>query len=389
MNFGNVYGIILVFVLLIGIIFGKNHLKIFLLISDVVIAIPAYSIRPANFVFLDTVRFEYILNQMRSASAFSNIFAGLNWGLNQSQYSNQPLDVLYLWLFSFFKSNGVLFFTTTFLFLLFLSLLLLNVQKYFEIKEINIVYIYIIELTMFNLLFEIEGIRNFLSFMILAWALFNDMVRKKKLTPIVAYIFCALFHPMSLVFIGVRFLLLVNKRILEHKLFNVIIILLLVFYNFFTVTILDVLNIFDNVPFISMLLSKAQMYLYGQSSFSFYAGIGEILFTSLILLMLIFEYFIFKYSSFQNKIPLNYLRLYTFFTFFTIGSFLNMQIYLRSIMLLLFISIPIKSLLFENYFSSNDNESYVYLFYKILTFLLCIIMFMYWYQFIYTQAIVF
>ena len=73
--------------------------------------------------------------------------------------------------------------------------------------------------------------------------------------------------------------------------------------------------------------------------------------------------------------------MYIIALLFTIGSFLNMQVYLRSIILLLFMSVPIKVKLFSNITNLNYNVVYkssVY-FYWYSSIIFSIIMFGYWY----------
>ena len=78
---------------------------------------------------------------------------------------------------------------------------------------------------------------------------------------------------------------------------------------------------------------------------------------------------------------------------FTVGSFLNTQIYLRSIMLLLFMSIPIKINLFSSFITndhiSSSADSISLIFYKMATIGTSVILFMYWYYVYYSTAFVF
>lgn len=388
MNFGFTYAIILFLLFIIGTTILREHTKTFLIISDFLIALPAYTVRPANFIYFDTVRFENILNQMRGINNLSGISAGLNWGLNSSEYANQPLVVLYLWLFSFFKSNGMLFFLTTLVFLLFLTFFLIDIQKYFRLKSIDIIKTQFIILVTFNLFFQIEGIRNFLSFMIFSWAIFNDLVIHKKTGPLFAYLFCAFFHPIVFVFILLRGLLFLRElKILNNLIFDCIIIFFCLTYNFFSSAIISILSMFENSPFANMLVLKSQSYLYGQSNFSAFSGREEFLITSLIFLTLIAEYVIFNLMVERNIALGQYLKLYTYIIAFTIGSFFNVQIYLRTIVLILFLSAPIKSILFSSYIELKNR--YLLWLYKFLIVITAFIAFSYWYIAVYRNVLVF
>ena len=89
----------------------------------------------------------------------------------------------------------------------------------------------------------------------------------------------------------------------------------------------------------------------------------------------------------------SYLTLYNMSLLFTVGSFLNTQIYLRSIMLLLFMSIPIKINLFSSFITndhiSSSADSISLIFYKMATIGTSVILFMYWYYVYYSTAFVF
>lgn len=66
MNFGVIYIVLLLLFIAFGYLFGKNKLKMFLFISDFIIALPAYFAHPNIGVYFGTIRFESILNQIRN-----------------------------------------------------------------------------------------------------------------------------------------------------------------------------------------------------------------------------------------------------------------------------------------------------------------------------------
>jgi len=394
MNFGVVYAILLLLFLIFGYIFKSNDIKKILIIGDIFIALPAYFAKPSLGVYADTVRFNYILDQMRGInSVSSNISDSLHWVLNSSEYSTEPFISLYMWPFSFFNNNGVFFFVTTFLFLLFLSLLLVRVKKYFELKNLTVIIVQFLVLVTFNLFFQIEGIRNFLSFMIFAWALFEDLTAKStrnKIISVIAYVLCMFLHPFTIVFVIFRIVLFVKNNVvfLNNAVFDTLISLALLFYNCFIDLFINVLSLFTNITFVNFISIKLQSYIHGQANFDTFSSKSEILFTTLILLALLMELLLFLMCYGKSMLPKSYLSIYVYIISFTIGSFLSTQLYLRTIMLVLFMSTPIKSLLFSN-IKTKGISQYIIILYEYAVCLIAIMLFVYWYMVMYKNILIF
>lgn len=393
MNFGVIYIVLLLLFIAFGYLFGKNKLKMFLFISDFIIALPAYFVHPNIGVYFDTIRFENILNQIRMVNNNSGIFEGLKWSLNFSDYSNQPVVSFYLWLFSFFENNGMLFFITTFIFLAFLSSMLLEVRKRLKTGNFSVISTQFIILMTFNLFYQIEGIRNFLSFMIFSWALFKDLNSKSKSSKVISfamYMLSILIHPITLAFVLFRLIIFLRSKFIfiNNKLFDFIFFLFLIFYSHFNNALIIILNHFDSVPFIDSVLLKLQSYVYGQSNFQTFSNRSEILFTSVVFLVLIFELLLFFYFNGKGILPKEYLNIYLYIVSFTIGSFLSVQIYLRTVMLILFLSAPIKMMLLDKK-GIKGNAVYIDLMYQMVTYMVAIFGFVLWYMLFYKNVLIF
>lgn len=387
MNFGMVYAVLLVLFLIFGYIFKENELKHYFLISDILLALPAYVANPMNGVYFDTVRFQYILDQIRDANLISGLSGGLNWVLNYSEYAAEPVVAVYIWIFSFFKNNGMFFFITTFLFLIFLSHLLLKVGKYFKVSHWNLILIQFVILTTFNLFYQIEGIRNFLAFMIFTWAIFTDLTatqKHEKVEAIIAYVFCMFFHPIAIVFVLFRLLLALKNKFVffGNHIFDAVVMVILLTYNHFMSSIVNLLAQISELPMMSSLFSKSQNYVYGQTEFSASTGRAEVSFTSMVFVALIVELLLFLSLCKDTVLPKGYLTLYLYIIAFTIGSFMNSQIYLRAIMLLLFMSAPLKALLFSTERLRNRTV-YLMFFYNLMTYATAFVLFGYWYVAVY------
>lgn len=380
MNFGIIYFLILFVFLFIGLILPIKKVGRFLIITNFVIAIPAFFVHPPEGIFWDTIRFSNLLNAIRGYN-YLGIYQGLNWALTSSQYSSQPLDAIYIWFFSLFKQNGYLFSVTTFIFLLFLSIFIVISTKKNKSNKNSAIITQFLILTIFCIFYEISGIRNFLAYMIFALCLYMDLTTKdksKKYLAYLGYIFAYEFHPAVLPFLILRIFLMFRSRIVY--------VCVCVISFIYTLFLNILIPLIGNVGFLSVISEKAQLYLHGQENYGANATNGEILITTLILISLVVELVLYINSNYKQIYLDKYIKYYILSMFFTIGSFLSVQVYLRSIMLLLFLSIPIKSVLF-----SNSNKNYIghsIIIYRYFTFILSIIMSIYWYVYVYQNVLI-
>lgn len=372
-NFGSSYISILIITFLIGNFW--IHLKhvgpYFLYFLDIIIAIPAYFINTAIPSVWDSVRFATMLDLFRGANNLYGTSGGLNWALNSSgYYPGQPVVVIYVWLYSFFKNNNVFFYCNILLFLFLMSLLIIQVQKIYKFSNKTSLIIELIILMSFNIFFEIEGVRNFLSYIILATFIFIDFYSdeyKTKILCILAYSLAIGLHPAALPFVLFRIVFILRSRLIR--------IMLAICAFTYTVLLPQILQVFSGFTY--FINNDSKTYLYGQSTFSSYSGFPEILFSTLLLVSLILELLIFCKCDFKKTISQNYLQYYIVAILFTVGSCLSVQVYLRSIFLLLFLSIPIKMFLFSEYKNNILNYSIIY-FYKYSSVIFSLIMLIYW-----------
>lgn len=342
MTYAGAYIIVLaVFTVSCLIIKPKKPLPFFLIL-DFIIAIPSYFTKTPDGMYYDQDRFNLLLNVIRGYNRTS-LVNGLNWSLNQSDYANEPGAAVYVWFFSLFKNNGVLRLGTTFIFLALLTILIIKVTK--QIKIYNVETIFIVQLLLlltFNMFYEISGIRNFLAFMIFAVSFYAEINEKKKRNKIKYFIFYLIaysIHSSILPFIVLRLVLLINNRFV-----NICTYVFLLTYNLYLSSILQFLNRFTLFNFFT---SKANFYVDMQEqSINFSSNADNIVMT-LIFLSLIVELLIFKHIYDKNMMP-KYLTYYNFVLFYIIGSISITQVYIRTIFFLLFLSVPLKTILFSN-----------------------------------------
>jgi hypothetical protein len=158
-------------------------------------------------------------------------------------------------------------------------------------------------------------------------------------------------------------------------------------YNRFIELIVSILQKFSSISFINYVYLKSQSYLYGQANYKAYASQHEIIFTSLILVILFIEFIFYMIiSRKENAVNRAYIIAYLYSIAFTIGSFQNTQVYLRAIEMILFLSIPLKARLFN--FNKANNNVYIVLLYEILIVFFAIVAFAFWYTSTYVKVLI-
>lgn len=382
MTFGIGYGLILLLFVFSSLLPFHKRVLPTLLLFDFAISFLAYFVKTPSFGYWDTIRFSQFLDQLRGFNSLGT-FNGLKWGLTSSYYAQQPVVVMYLWVFSLFKNDGMLFCASAFFFLFSLSLLIIKSKKELNCNPRIALFTQILILATFNIFFQIEGIRNFLAFILFSTSLYFDLSSNNKQTRISCWFFYILafsIHPSVFPLIIFRAIIATDSKIV-----NRITYIILLTYTFF---LNPVINFISNFAIFNLFTEKSQDYLYGQSNYRSFAGGGEILFTSFIFICLVLEFLFFNLYNMKENLSAKYITFYKYVIFFTLGSFLNTQVYLRMIMLLLFLSVPIKMLLLSKkaFVLDNDLSKSIYA-YKVLVVLFAILMFFWWNHQTYSQVL--
>ncbi|WP_025081030.1 hypothetical protein [Lactobacillus hamsteri] len=201
----------------------------------------------------------------------------------------------------FFKNNSVFFYCNILLFLFLVSLLITQVQKIYKLSNKVSLIVKFVILASFNIFFEIEGVRNFLSYIILATFVFIDFYSheyKKKILCILAYGLAIGLHPAALPFVLFRIIFILNNKLIR--------MVLAVFAVTYTILLPQILHIFSSFSY--FVNDNSKTYLYGQSNFSSYTGFNEVLFSTFLLISLILELLIFYKCNFQKK---TFAKLFT------------------------------------------------------------------------------
>lgn len=356
-----IYITVLAIFICVGLLIKVKNIFPLLVILDFIISIPSYFVHSLPGAFADMDRFNLLLDQMRLYNE-GNLSNGLSWALNQSYYSEEKGSALYIWIYSLFKNNGFLRLGTTFLFLVLLSFLIVRFQKDANISNVNAIIGQFLFLLVFNLFYEISGIRNFLAFMIMSVGLYYDLNDKNKKTKVIcflAYYLAYSIHSSMLPIIIIRILLLFKNRIAKF-----IISFLILTYNVFLTPLLSVFNQLGLVFFVE----KANYYIESQSQNESFTSTIELGLTSFIFLLLIICYILYV-RNYKRYLSIKYNRFYYYIILYIIGSIGVSQVYLRTIFFLLFLSMPYILVMLSNKITNNYIKLYSLCF-KISAFLI-------------------
>lgn len=386
MNFGVAYlFLVITFFLLIPFV-GKQSYHVFMVLNKIACSSLAFLSIPEVGKNSDALRFDLILNMSRlQISQSENLGAGFHWIYTQSQYAGNVILDAYLWFFSFFEENGVLRFVTIFLFLTVVQVL---VGKFLPKKEfLRARYsVFIFFELIFNIYFEIEGIRNFLAFVIMTWLILDYFVSRKWtvgrfIVYVIGIIFCLLFHSSTIFLIIIFILSLIPGRYTHF-----VIGFLLLGFNFGIPAVLTYLSTHTG-GFVSIQAASALQYFSFNSDFSQFSGRQEQIGTTVMFIILMFCIFLLlRRVSFGSS----YKRYVFYLVCFTLGMYGNTQVYLRVIQAFLFSSLPLLSLMLSHPMYSLlpdlrsiriDRNSVIFISIVLLT--LGGFMFIIWYRIIY------
>lgn len=384
MNFGIIFGGCLIAIFIVNLFFKIHRYCFLYYLFDFIVSIFVYFIHVPVELNYDMTRYEELLNLIRFYNS-SGINAGLHWTLNYSTYASQPFDAFYIWIFSLFNQNGYLFAVTTFIFLILISNLIIRICRDYDIGLKAGLFVQIIILSIFCLGWEISGLRNNMAFVILVWAIYYDVTGKNKIYVASLYLISYLIHPSVIIFIVLRVLLM----IFVSRVGQIIVILFTIAYPMFIDNILSIvqkMNVFPNLE------EKSSAYLYGGQNFGQFASTPVLLVIICILITLVIELIFYNMYYRNDKLRI-YIRIYVTYIFFVISSFLSSQLFLRATLLLLFMSIPIKLVLFGNINSVEDDVinpavKIVGELYKLCIFGFSIFMFIFWYQQMYINLLI-
>lgn len=385
MSFGLIYGIVILFSLPLLFLNKKVEHKLYTILITFLIAIIAYRSQPLSLYYSDSIRFDNLLNSARALPFFNT---RLHWFLNWSEYSNQPVVAIYLWIISAFKQNGFLRFFTILIFLGIINKLLDTlIEKFnYSIRVKGITFI--IFLGLFNIYYEIAGIRNYLSFSLLALGaiyMFFESSKKAKFISVFLIILSISFHTSALLPASV----LIVSIFLKNK-FMTIFKIALLFIQLLLPTIFDFLSKFSMIPFVQEIINKSRNYLYGGDTFDTYASTKQILVTTLLLIFCIFTNLVF--SSIKDKKNMKrYNNFVQAIIFLCIGSVLSTQIYLRLIQLILFLTLPLICFLINKLIKKErlkSQENLLLIFWKLVALVMPFVMYILWFYVQYAKIIV-
>ncbi|MEQ7216572.1 hypothetical protein ABQD61_11875 [Enterococcus asini] len=379
MNFGIGYALLIISYIPLIFIRRKSLIRIFFVWMIFSLGFLAYLTFPYPQFFSDSIRFNYILDMGRSMGNFEGAY---QWIVSVSSYAGQKILSLYLSFFTIFDTNGWLRGGTIAIFTSLLINIVSLVTKKKGLDSISYGFPILIFLLCFNLYFEIEGIRNFLSFAILsnmAVRMFIDDRKKSIIPGIIAAYIAIEIHPaviIPMVFVWAYF-------ILQGKFSKLIHGTALLTGSLFSI-IITILQHFNSIEIVQWILRKASSYLSVGDNYNAFATTKEIQLTTFLLMLVILTEITYLYSS--RKLPKVYNDLTITITLLCIGSFSSVQVYLRLIVLTLMLILPqlscIITEMIEGY-KQNKKVKIINLLWIIIIVCGSLLMFLGWYQFRY------
>lgn len=283
----------------------------------------AYHVEPPN--SWDLYRHFAELNRIRSGGLYYLWHVGI--------YKNQIGSSLLFYLVSFLPNNHFLPFLSI---IIEYSILAYIISDYCEENHLNCRYIFLIlilHLGLNDISWTLSTIRQTLAMAFVALAVYLDLVKKKKIG-LIFYVFGFVMHPGSIGAILIRLALILYKR-------KIPIHILLVMWGAFASKIAFTL-IRSSVFAIQYIGSMLNEYVFSDHA---EAGDSRQVVVKLILLLILLI-MIWRRRNFW--IDNDYIKFVFLTSVFTLGSIVSGQIFLRYILLLSYLIIPIPKLISSN-----------------------------------------
>lgn len=339
--------ITILFIIFLLLIFKKSRFNIVYLISSILLSVVAFNFDPikayiSNGNYTDLYRFYEVLDSTR--------LLGWEYISNHPDYKSLFIARIYVYLSSFFKSNGFLPAITC---LIVYGVIFYIIYKFGQKTKCNkstLILVSLFFLITINFRSVITNIRNPIVFCIFFFLMYIEFVEQKyKLLCWIGYILLCFMHQVALFLIGLRLLMLLYNKY-SGKIINIVIIL----WSFLSQYAIQKVSALTSIPYFKALAMKTQ----------FYSGdVNELRETNLIMIAVIkIILFIclllyFNYSC-NEEIKNKYKKIYEFslvLICFNIGSYPNYHLFIRLPDLLTYFMLIFIILIFGN---KQNNINY-------------------------------
>lgn len=356
MNYSVVY-LVLLSVSFTALLFcqTRRHFRIVFCGIAVVFAISLFYIRSNTYI--DLIRFNQDMASSRAYYGYGGFHTAWMWWSGESEYSSQPFVAFVLMLIAQCDADGILPALSCFIFLSLGFSTILKLAGKFHLSKGNIIFSVIFLFTSISLTNVSIGVRNPLAFAIIAHAFVDDFVfEKRNWTLIFRYVVACLIHPIGLVIVAIRMVYLINISGVRW-IMNAI----LIGNTLFLVPVIEWVSAHVQTPLVSDLAFKSEHYLAGNDQFSSYTFRSEY-YSSIFVLLLMISIFLSyimlsrRYATEEQQLSKTYVQLISSLLLFCIGSYQNTQIFLRLILLVTLLALPIITIFGDRNASIQGNQ---------------------------------
>ncbi|WP_294782891.1 hypothetical protein [uncultured Eubacterium sp.] len=178
---------------------------------------------------------------------------------------------------------------------------------------------------------DISCIRNILAYVIFAFAIYQDLVKKKRqVFCFIIYILLCTFHMACLILLAIRLLLLLSNKYLK----GLATILLIGIFPMGEV-IMNFVGKFSGSAYLSRLAYKIHVYRFGRTEYNWH---GAIMF--FLILAVFFVGFLYVQKNIREIRIKNYSTFCIYVIAFTLGASSQYDILLRNIELIVILLLP-------------------------------------------------
>lgn len=272
--------------------------------------------------YTDLYRFYQTINSIKGYPFNNNV-------LIFQEYNNIFVMKVLLFMISRIGINALLPFVSSFVFYGISGIFVIKICEKYKVSSKIMGLSYFIFICLFNYKMVISNIRCPIGEAIFVLTLYYDLLKENKSKwYLLGYLVCCGIHPIFILFITLRLILLLKSKVIE-KIYYVIILLYSLFINVFFELILKITNI-ELFNYIYIKMNYYTNLWNGKSNeLIILTGLSQIIVLSYLL-------FILKNKLDKKSLEFKFYKLSIVYTIFTISSYWNFVIFQRCTWLLIF-----------------------------------------------------
>ena len=333
-----------------GFFIPKKYLKRYMLFSAVCISsLYFFFIPPVYYDLSSHYELLHILRQLDLKTVLSGTKNITNRMLSE-YIDSSKLYLIYAFLISKLENNAFLpVITGSIIYASVSSIISMSAEdvgKEIEGWKVSFCFFFFLMLTDYR---TVSGIRNMLAFSLFAYVLYHDLVRNAgKIWCFLAYFLLANLHTSIYLLIAIRLFTSLSKIVPKW------IIMVVVFISqSFVDVVMRFLTRMANVPLAHSLLGKMNIYMGGGGTdFVLIRGVAH--FILIAILTAVFLYV--KKNQYVHKKFSHYGDFYLLLILFALGAIRQYDIFIRSYMVIVFLTFPFLLSFLKNTVGETPNE---------------------------------